>query len=147
MAKFFRQYLSWQKLVPDVVQGGTPIANPFVTNGRGTYSKAGNWLPNNFVTSGASPDRTLAIAYVPGTNGSGAIATGIPVTINSAVVGGTQATVQWYDPTKDPALGSSYTALCSPRITACQAGNQTFTTPSALHSDGYADWVLVATGP
>src|SRR5260370_33966942 len=148
MASFFVKYPSWQKLIPDVAAGGAYIASPFVQRGTGgTFSATGKWVSNTFVTSGSLSDGTAPFAYMPGINASGVVAESQSVTVNNAKVGGVNATMAWYDPTKDPALGSSYTTLCSPTTTACQAGNQAFKTPSALHSDGYADWVLVATGP
>jgi hypothetical protein len=145
MARFFMRYPTWQKLTPDVAQGGTPIASPFVTANRGLYNVSADWVSNNFVASGAASDNSVGFAYMPGMNASGAVAGSQTVTVNTNLVGGAAATISWYDPTKDPALGTSYTSLCSPSTTPCTAAtNVNFTTPATLHTDGYADWVLVA---
>ncbi len=142
----FLNPLAWSTLVPD-------IGHTLVTAGFGTYANAPftygvpggvcavagqNVADNTYVTSAKSSNGALALAYLP---------SNATITANMATLG-TSATAVWYDPTKDPALGSSYTAICSPTGTNCASGSTTFKPSNqglAAHTDGANDWVLKIT--
>ncbi len=145
----FLNPLSWSTLVPDT--GHTAVTAGFGTYGTapfaygtpgGSCASAGlNVADNTYVTAAKTPTGTLTLAYLPYTS-TGA------VTVNMSVVG-TNPTAVWYDPTKDPALGSSYTAICSPSGSVCPTGSTSFapgTQGLSTHADGASDWVLKITG-
>ena len=151
---------------------GNPIASPFINASTGCYGNpcanyynGSNYndinnvpkgqLFDRFVVSGTSSDTTLAMAYVQGINPGCTFPTGttncVPqvsqqITVNNGKVNsGVNLTAAWYDPTGT--MTSPFQTLCSPSTTPCNAGSQTYTTPSRLHSDSTADWVLLVTGP
>jgi hypothetical protein len=108
--------LRWWQLAPDT-------ANELVTAGRGTNLTSDepiDVLDNDYVTAARTPDRRLAVIYLP---------TQRTISVNpSAMAPGTRAA--WID----PASGSTRPASMS----------ATFTTPGR-NADGRTDWLLVLT--
>jgi hypothetical protein len=108
----------WFKLVPDQ-------AHKFVTGGFGTYATTGNVGASDYTTAAATPDGTLAIAYLPDSR---------TVTLNLSrlrpnVVG------QWFDPTK-----GTYTPIPASALAGSPAVRLT---PPGDNAGGDGDWVLV----
>jgi hypothetical protein len=138
----FLNPLTWSKLIPDtthaLVASSGSYANPPQASGipGGSCPSSGfNILSNSYVTAGKSANGKLAVAYLPAST---------TVTVAMGQMGATP-TAQWYDPTKDPTLGGSYTTICSPIGTPCNAGSQNMTPPGGAHADGSSDWVLKIT--
>jgi hypothetical protein len=142
MAQFLRQF-AWYNLTPDegADSGGTLVASPFVTSSHGSYASSNSVL-DFYITSAAASDNSFAVAYI-----SAPTSAASAVTFDANKVNGVMNIVaQWYDPTKDPTLGSSYVTICT---TTCVNGLNTATPPSTAHADGTFDYVLLvkAFGP
>ena len=108
----------WYNLVPD-------RTHQVFTAGRGTFSDSDSITTDTYATAAATPDGTLAIAYLP---------TIRTVTVNLSKFSG-PVRARWYDPTS----GIFKRISGSPFVAN---GPQTFT-PSGNNSDGDDDWVLV----
>jgi hypothetical protein len=120
--------LPWFSLVPDQ-------SHTIVTSGYGTFSDGSpglvqpsgstSTLGNDYVTAAATPDGTLAIAYLP---------TVRTVTVDMSRLSGTSV-ARWFDPT----LGTFVQIPGSP---FGNSGTASFT-PPGTHADGAGDWVLI----
>jgi hypothetical protein len=119
LTNLFNQF-QWWTLVPDQ-------SHQVVTAGFGTYNANNENLYNaNYATTAWNPNGTLAITYTP-------VSTTLSVNMANF---SKSMTAFWYDPT----TGNSTAIAGSPFL---NSGSQNFTTPSAAHSDGTHDWVLV----
>jgi chitodextrinase len=114
---FFRN-LQWWNMVPD--QNHTVM-----TAGFGTFN-TGRLGTNDYATTERTSDGSMVVSYIP---------TSRTVTIDMTRLAGA-ATAQWYDPTTN----TYQTITGSP---FANTGSRQFTTPSAAHSDGKSDWVLL----
>ena len=114
--KVFNQ-LQWWKLVPDsahkVLNGGFGTANPSNKNLCNSNYATAAWVPDTTNPSLAS----AAIVYTP-------VATTLSINMSQF---SKMVMASWYDPTTGISMPAS----------------APFTTPSATHSDGTHDWVLV----
>jgi hypothetical protein len=108
----------WFRLVPDQ-------RHELVTAGYGRFELIGSVNDSNYVTAAATPDGTLAIAYLP---------TRRTVTIDLGRMNG-EVNAHWYDPTRG-------TYISVPGSPFRNAGSRNFTPPSKNWT-GDADWVLV----
>jgi len=106
----------WYRLVPDQ-------NHQVVTSGYGT---SGNL---DYVTAAATPDGSLAMAYLP---------TSRPVSVDMGKLLGA-ARAQWFDPTS-----GKYSEI--PGSPFANSGTRSFA-PPAKNSAGDGDWVLVLTAP
>jgi hypothetical protein len=119
MAQLFNS-VSWWNLVPDqnhtVVTAGYGVPNP------NNYP-----INDNYVTTSASTDGTLAISYVPN---------GQTLTVNLAAFSA-PVTLRWFDPTNNTftAVNGSPFANSGSIVTAAPGNN----------AEGTRDWVLVMT--
>ena len=112
--------VSWFNLVPD--QNHT-----VVTAGFGIPSSTNFPIQDNYVTTAASPDGTLAISYLPA---------GQTITVNLAAFAG-PITARWFDPTNN-----TFTLVTGSPF----ANNVTRQfSPGGSNSEGANDWVLVLT--
>ena len=112
--------VNWFNLVPDQ-------NHLVVTSGYGKPSATNFPINDNYVTTAASPDGTLAISYLPA---------GQTITVNLATFSG-PVTARWFDPTNNtfaPAKGSPFNN--NGAIQLAPGGND---------SEGTSDWVLVLT--
>jgi hypothetical protein len=104
--------LPWYRLVPDQ-------KHQVVTSGYGTFGTL------DYVTAAATPDGTLAIAYMP---------TARTISVDMAkLAGATRA--QWFDPTT-----GRYSDISGSPF--AHSGMRSFT-PPAQNASGDTDWVLV----
>jgi hypothetical protein len=119
MAGLFNS-VQWYNLVPD--QNHT-----VVTAGYGTPSSTNYPIDDNYVTTAATPDGTLAITYLPA---------GQTITVNLASFSGA-VTARWFDPTNN-----TYTTLAGSPF----ANSGTVqVTPAGNNAQGTKDWVLILT--
>ncbi len=112
--------LPWFRLIPDQ-------RHRVVTAGYGTFSVANSVAGSDYVTTAATPDRKLAISYLP--------AGGAVVVDLTRFAGSVRA--RWYDPTNGtytPSKGTPFRNTHKIRLTA-----------PGRNSEGSADWVLVLT--
>jgi hypothetical protein len=110
----------WFRLVPD-------RAHKLVTAGYGKFDPSVNPESSDYLTAAATPDRKLAIAYLP--NGG-------KITVDMARLAG-RVTGRWYDPASgkySPVQGSPFAG----------SGKVTLDAPGK-NADGDPDWVLVLT--
>ena len=110
----------WFRLVPDQ-------KHRIVTAGYGTFSTGGVVTASDYVTTAATPDRKLAISYLP--------VGGAVVVDLTRFSGSVQA--RWYDPTNgkySPSKGSPFRNTRKIRLAA-----------PGSNSEGSADWVLLLT--
>jgi hypothetical protein len=117
LAKLFAP-MRWFQLVPDQT-------HKVVIAGYGTFDPNKNVGSSNYVTTASTPDRTLAVSYLP--------AGGTLVVDMARLAGRVQA--RWYDPAKGtyrPAPGSPFR----------NSGKVRLKTPGK-NADGNSDWVLV----
>jgi hypothetical protein len=110
----------WFRLVPDQ-------AHTIVAGGYGTPTTDGNVGSSDYVTTAATPDGTLAVAYVP---------TARTLAIDMTRFAG-PVLAQWYDPTN-----GTYSPASRSRFP--NSGNVNLTTPGK-NASGDHDWVLVLT--
>jgi len=103
---------AWHRLVPDQ-------KHVVVTSGYGAF---GSW---DYATASATPNGTLAIAYMP---------TARTISVDMGKLAGT-ARAQWFDPTNGKYSDVSGSPFAN-------AGTRSFT-PPAKNSRGDSDWVLV----
>lgn len=111
---------SWFRLVPD-------LRHRIVTRGYGAFSSTGNVGSSNYVTTASTPNRRLAISYLPN---------GATIRLDTGRMAG-RVRARWYDPTSGryrAVKGSPFALRRSVSLTA----------PSRNH-DGDRDWVLVLT--
>jgi len=108
----------WYDLVPD-------RQHRVFTAGRGTFSDSDPISTDTYATAAATPDGSLAIAYLP---------TIRTVTVDLSMFSG-PVRARWYDPTSGifKHIGGSPFAASGPHAF----------TPSTNNSDGDDDWVLV----
>jgi hypothetical protein len=98
-----------------------------VTAGYGTPSSTNYPIDDNYVTTAATPDGTLAITYLPA---------GQTITVNLASFSGA-VTARWFDPTNN-----TYTTLAGSPF----ANSGTVqVTPAGNNAQGTKDWVLILT--
>ena len=119
MAQLFSS-VNWFNLVPD--QNHT-----VVTSGYGQPSSTNYPIDDDYVTTAASPDGTLAISYLPA---------GQTITVNLSSFSG-MITARWFDPTNntfEPVPGSPFNNSGVVQIS-----------PGGNNSEGTSDWVLVMT--
>jgi hypothetical protein len=116
--------LAWYDLVPD-------SSHTLVTSGYGTCPTTGSIVAVNCVTTAQTPDKTLAISYLPDPGGT--LST---ITVNLANMAGA-TTARWYDPTNGTFQPATYGGTTSAA---------TFTPPGP-NSAGDSDWVLVLQSP
>lgn len=117
--KAFLTRRQWYNLVPD-------RNHALVTNGYGTFAKGpGSIMANDYLTAASTPDRSLAIAYMP---------TIRTITVNMSKLN-RPATARWFDPSN-----GTYSRIQGSPF--ANTGTQQFT-PSGRNSDGSGDWVLV----
>ena len=110
----------WFELVPDQ-------ARTIVTAGYGRFVTSGNVESSRYVTTAATPDRTLAVSYLPG---------GGTITVAMARFAG-PVTARWYDPTNgtySDVSGSPFPNTGSVDLT-----------PPKTNTAGDRDWVLILT--
>jgi hypothetical protein len=108
----------WFRLVPDQ-------SHLIVTKGYGTFSSTGDVESSDYVTTAATPDRRLAMAYLP---------VGGTVSVNMARFAGPVQS-QWFDPangTYAPIKGAPFSNSRTVDLTA-----------PGKNADGDPDWVLV----
>jgi hypothetical protein len=110
----------WFQLVPDQ-------KHRIVTAGYGTFSPSGPVAASDYVTTAATPDRKLAISYLP--------VGGAVVVDLTRFAGSVRA--RWYDPTNGTYTPSKETPFRNTRKIRLAA-------PGA-NREGSADWVLVLT--
>ena len=115
----------WYNLVPDQ-------SHTLVTAGRGSCPSTGSIVGVNCVTAAETPDKTLALAYLPDPGGT--LST---ITVNLAQMAGS-TTARWFDPTN-----GTFTSISGSPFT--NSGSHSFT-PPGNNSAGDADWVLVLQG-
>jgi hypothetical protein len=117
---FFASLPSWYNLVPDQTHA-------IVTAGYGTATGngSGNIQTDNYVTTAATADGKLVVAYLPAST---------TITVNLAKLSGT-ATAKWFDPSK----GTYTTVSGSP---FANTGTHNFSSPGN-NGSGDPDWVLV----
>lgn len=108
----------WFRLVPDQ-------AHRIVIGGYGTFSATGNVGSNDYVTTAATPDGTLAMSYLP---------TGGTLTIDATRFAG-RVRARWFDPTT-----GTYQPASPARFP--NSGTVRFTAPEQ-NVAGDRDWVLV----
>jgi len=114
------QQFPWFRLVPD-------FRHRIVTGGYGAYDGKSNVASNNYVAAAATPNRRLALAYLPA---------GGTVSANFARFAG-KVTVRWFDPTNGRfrlAPGGAHANSGTVRLT-----------PPGTNSLGDPDWLLVLT--
>jgi Protein of unknown function (DUF4038)/Putative collagen-binding domain of a collagenase len=114
------QPLAWYNLVPD-------RDHLVLTKGIGLFSQTDSITTDTYATAAATPDGTLAIAYLPSIR---------KVTINMAKLSG-GVTARWFDPTNKTFAvieGSPF----------ANSGSRDFT-PPGTNNAGDGDWVLVLT--
>jgi hypothetical protein len=119
MTKLFNS-VKWYNLFPDQ-------SHTVVTAGYGTPSSTNYPINDNYVTTAATPDGTLAISYLPA---------GQTITINLAAFSGS-VTARWFDPTNNtftPLPGSPFPNSGSMQVA-----------PGGNNAEGKNDWVLVLT--
>jgi hypothetical protein len=112
--------VNWFDLVPDQ-------NHRIVTAGYGTPSSTNVPINDNYVTTAASPDGTLAISYLPA---------GQAITVNLSAFAG-PITARWFDPannTFNVVAGSPFNNQGTVQIS-----------PGGNNSEGTSDWVLVLT--
>ncbi len=116
--------LPWYNLVPDQ-------SHSVVTAGYGTPTGngTGNVQTDNYVTTAATPDGKLVVAYLPA---------GGAITVDMSKLSGT-ANAQWFDPST-----GTYTAVSGSPF--ANTGKRTFT-PTGKNGTGDPDWVLVLQAP
>jgi hypothetical protein len=102
----------WYALVPDQ-------AHAVVTAGFGTFGES------DYVTAARTPDRTLAMAYLPSSR---------TITVDLSTLSG-QVKARWYDPT-----AGTFTSISGSPF--ANVGSMQFTPPGA-NAGGDGDWVLV----
>jgi hypothetical protein len=112
--------VNWFNLVPD--QNHT-----VVTAGYGKPSSTNYPINDNYVTTAASPDGTLAISYLPA---------GQTITVNLSTFSG-RVTARWFDPTNN----TFKTVAGSPFANS----GTTQLAPGGNNSEGTSDWVLLLT--
>jgi hypothetical protein len=110
----------WFRLVPD-------RAHRVVTSGYGTFAAGVNPGSSDYVTAAATPDRKLAVAYLP--NGG-------KITVDMARFPG-RVTARWYDPANGRYAGVAGSPFSNARTATLEA--------PARNADGDHDWVLVLT--
>jgi hypothetical protein len=108
---------AWYDLVPD--QG-----HLVVTSGLGTFADSGSILANDYLTAAATPDGTLAMAYLP---------TNRTITVDMSNFAAA-ARVRWFDPTNGTFSNFSSSTPNSGILSL---------SPPAFNSEGSEDWVLV----
>jgi len=113
----------WHELVPDQ-------KHQVLTDGYGTFDASTTpgsryVMTSDYVTTAATPDGKLVIAYFPSRR---------TVTIDMTRLAA-PATARWYDP-----VGGTYTNI--PASPLANRGKHTFT-PPANNADGDGDWVLI----
>jgi hypothetical protein len=111
---------AWFRLVPD-------LAHRIVTKGYGTLTPTGNVGSSDYVTTASTPNRRLAISYLP---------KGGTIRLDTGRMAG-RVRARWYDPTSGryrAVKGSPFALRRSVSLTA----------PGRNH-DGDRDWVLVLT--
>ena len=108
----------WYRLVPDQ-------RHRVVTSGYGTFEREGNVASSSYVTTAATPDGKLAIAYLPA---------GGTVTVNMGHLAG-RVKARWYDPSR-----GTYSAVSGSPFR--NSGDVRLSTPGT-NADGDTDWVLV----
>ena len=115
---FFRS-LPWSNLKPDT-------SHQIVTAGYGSNSGlGGSPCSDNYVTTSASADGSLAVIYCP---------VSATVTVNMAKFSGS-VSAQWFDPS-----GNTYTTVSGSPF--ANVGTRNFSTPGN-NSSGDPDWVLL----
>ena len=119
MKKFFNS-LSWFNLVSDQ-------NHMVVTAGYGQPSSTNYPIDDNYVTTAASPDGTLAVSYLP---------EGQTITVNLATFA-RAITARWYDPTNNTYKSVSGSPFAN-------SGTKQFS-PGGNNNEGTNDWVLVLT--
>ena len=112
--------VNWFNLVPDQ-------NHAVVTAGYGKPSSTNYPINDNYVTTAASPDGTLAISYLPA---------GQTITVNLATFSG-RVTARWFDPTNN----TFKTVTGSPFANS----GTTQLAPGGNNSEGTSDWVLILT--
>jgi Protein of unknown function (DUF4038)/Putative collagen-binding domain of a collagenase len=110
----------WFRLVPD-------HGHRIVTAGYGTFASPGNVESSNYVTTAATPDRTLAVSYLP---------VGGTIRVDMARVAG-PVRARWYDPTRG--VYSAVSGSPFPNSKAVDLASP------GKNADGDPDWVLVLT--
>lgn len=111
--------LPWYRLVPDT-------HHRLVTGGYGTYDGTSNVASSDYVTAAATPDRRLALAYLPD---------GGTISVNMARFAG-RVRVRWFDPADGRFRGSG--------THRANRGVVHMTAP-ATNSAGDDDWLVVLT--
>lgn len=109
----------WYELVPD--QNHT-----VVTAGYGDFEAGGNAQDNTYATTARTADGALVMTYMP---------TARAVTVDMTTLAD-RVVARWFDPTN-----GAYSDIAGSPFD--KTGSKTFAPPSAKHSDGYDDWVLV----
>lgn len=112
----------WFRLVPD-------FRHRVVTGGYGTFESKSNVASSNYVAAAATPNRKLALAYLPA---------GGTVSVNFGRFAG-KVSVRWFDPTNGRFRLAPGSALRNKGIVRL--------TPPGANSLGDADWLLVLTSP
>jgi hypothetical protein len=110
---------AWYQLVPDQ-------NNTVVVSGFGTFASTGNAQDNTYATTARTGDGSLVMSYIP---------TARAITVDMTKLSGA-ATARWFDPTTGAYMAISGSPFAN-------SGTKAFTPPTAQHSDGYSDWVLV----
>ena len=114
------EQLPWFRLAPD-------FRHRVVTGGYGTYERRSNVASSNYVTAAATPNRRLALAYLPA---------GGTVSVNMARFAG-KVLVRWFDP-------ANGRFRLEPGSRRPNAGVVRLTAPGT-NSLGDPDWLLVLT--
>ena len=121
---FFTALPSWYNLVPDQT-------HTIVTAGYGTATGngSGNIQTDNYVTTAATPDGKLVVAYLPA---------GGTITVDMSKLSGA-VNAQWFDPST-----GTYTTVSGSPFANTGTLNFARTGNNGL---GDPDWVLILTGP
>jgi hypothetical protein len=109
---------AWYDLVPD-------RPHQVFTGGRGHFSTEDPIPDDTYVTAAATPDGTLAMAYLPFAR---------KITVDMSKLSG-PVTARWFDPTNN-----TFTAIAGSPF--ANSGSRQFT-PPGNNSAGDGDWVLV----
>jgi hypothetical protein len=117
MASFFNS-IRWWTMVPDQ-------AHTVVTAGYGVPNPNNYPINDDYVTTSASPDGTLAVSYVPN---------GQTLTVNLAAFSG-PVTLRWFDPTNN-----TFTTITGSPF---PNSGSIVTAASGNNAEGTRDWVLV----
>jgi len=117
LARLFTS-VPWYQLVPDQ-------AHRIVTAGYGTYTETGNVGSSDYVTTAGTPDRTVAMSYLP--NGG-------TVTVDMARFP-RPVRARWFDPANGTYAKDSHAPFPNT--------GTVHLTPPARNADGDPDWVLV----